>query len=547
MNATQEKPRIRVGPLGGLGGTGIPMPGHGGSSRGVVRSEFMRGGNSPVFRGWNPALRDSGEDVRLSYLAASARASDIVQNSGWVAGAIDQANANTVGVGLRLSHTPDAAGIGMTREAAAKWAREVERRFELWANNAYECDIEGKRSFGQMQGAAFKAWFLTGEIIAEFPWKRRPGGTYGTKTRVIQAHRLTQRTDELSRLYQGVRVDQDGLPVSYVFNKRSPGGTPGIFSSVGSGFEQELAARDRYGRVRVAHVFDGLPGQMRGITPLVPALQVARQFDQLSDATLTAALIRAVFAATIKSTEPTEEVMKGLLTPQEQARMASEGLSTFEAWAAAQEGWYKGTHIDLGIKGRFAHLFPGQTLEFHANEGAASDYKDQALFLLRELLRCLGLTYESGTGDYSNATYSSVRMATGEIYLITVYRRRNVVSPFCQAGFECWLEESIDKGETPFPGGIDGFLEKKTAACRAAWKGTPKVQADDLKTAKAHQVYKDMRVITDEQIANELGMDVEDLYEQLAREMEMRKLYKIPEAVETPIDPTAEALLAGKE
>jgi hypothetical protein len=28
------------------------------------------------------------------------------------------------------------------------------------------------------------------------------------------------------------------------------------------------------------------------------------------------------------------------------------------------------------------------------------------LVLLREIMRCLGLTYESGTGDYSGATYT---------------------------------------------------------------------------------------------------------------------------------------------
>jgi len=52
-------------------------------------------------------------------------------------------------------------------------------------------------------------------------------------------------------------------------------------------------------------------------------LQVARQFDQLSDATLTAAILQTVFAASITSDEPTEEVLSGLLTPQEQARLSA--------------------------------------------------------------------------------------------------------------------------------------------------------------------------------------------------------------------------------
>lgn len=327
----------------------LPVP-----SRGSPGAAYMRGGLSPTMMGWRPALRDASDEVRLSWTAATARALDLIHNSGWISGSIDQAVANTVGTGLRLSAMPDAKALGMTESEAAAWARDIERRYELWARSPYECDIEGKRTFGQMQAAAFRAWFPFGEIVGEVPWKTRPGGTYGTKLRLLLAHRMSQRSDAAVRLFQGVRTDPDGMPVGYVFRRSDP-----LLGET----DVERPARDELGRTRVAHVFDGLPGQMRGITPLVPALQVARQFDQLSDAHLTAALIKAVFAATVTSDEPTEEVLKGFLTPQEQSRMASEGLSAFDAWSAMQEGWHKGTTIDVGIKGRFANLFPGEERE----------------------------------------------------------------------------------------------------------------------------------------------------------------------------------------
>ena len=108
-------------------------------------------------------------------------------------------------------------------------------------------------------------------------------------------------------------MDPDGFPVSYLANRKD----------LLNGYTQEyeVAARDAFGRARVIHVFDGMPGQVRGVSPLTPALQVARQFDQLSDATLTAAILQTVFAASITSDEPTEDVLAGLLTPQEQARL----------------------------------------------------------------------------------------------------------------------------------------------------------------------------------------------------------------------------------
>jgi lambda family phage portal protein len=317
-------------------------------------------------------------------------------------------------------------------------------------------------------------------------------------------------------------MNEDGMAIAYLVGRRDP--------VTGLTQETEVAARDPLGRIRVVHVFDGLPGQVRGISPLTPVLQVARQFDQLSDATLTAAILQTVFAASITSDEPTEEILAGLMTPQEQARLSAGGVSPWDAYIQAQSGWYDNAAIDLGINGRIAHLFPGQKLELHRAQQPHSDYRDFAAHLLRELARCMGLTYESATADYTNATYSSVRMATGEIFQITLYRRAHIVAPFCNAVYEAWLEEEIARGGIPFPGGLEGFVANRAAASRAIWRGAPKPQADDLKTAKAHEIWCRLGVMTDASIAEDLGYDIEDVYAQRAREKALRRTYGLPDA-----------------
>jgi lambda family phage portal protein len=479
-------------------------------------SSFMRGGRGVTFNGWRPSLRDTQDDIADAWDNATARAIDVIQNSGWLSGAIDQAVANTVGTGLRLKAMPENTTFGMTNEEALAWGRKVEARFELWTRNPNECDIEAKRTFGQMQAAAFRSWIATGEILAELPWRTRTWTRYGTKVRLLSPHKLSRKSDTMARLVNGVYHDADGMPIAYLSIKKD--------NLVGE-YEVPVRARDRYGRQRVIFIFDGMPGTARGISPLTPALQVARQFDQLADATLMASIMQTLFAATITSDEPTEQVMQGLLTPQEQARMAATGISPMEAYLDMVGGFYDNVTLNVGINGRIAHLFPGQELKFHRSEHPSSDYKDFSMHLLRELARCLGLTYESTTGDYDGATYSSVRMATGEIFAITKLRRQNVVAPFCQAAYEAWLEEEIENGGIEFPGGIEAFYLNRTAACRADWRGTPKPQADDLKTAKAHEVWRRMGVISDAMIANDLGVDIEDVYAQRASEAELRDVY----------------------
>lgn len=473
---------------------------------------YMQGGGTPVFQGWQPFDRDLRDDIRLAWRAAAARMTDMVQNSGWIAGMIDQAVANTVGTGLRLVSMPDADVLGMTLSEANAWARRVERRFELWAEKPYEFDLEGRMNAGKFQAAALRSWLATGEICADVPWRERFGAEFRTKARLIPPTRMSDATDDSRNQYHGVRMNSDGLPIAYTFKRRRK------FMDQ----DQEIMARDPEGRVQVIHIFDGVAGQIRGITPFVPVLKVARRFDQLSDATLTAALIQTVFAATIKSDVPTPETMQGLMTPQEQASLLSTGGSTFDAWFDAQQGWYESANIDVGLPGRIGHLFPGQDLTFHSSQHPNTAYEAFSSHLLREMARCCGLTFEDATGDYRGATYSSVRMATAGIYQITLYRRKNLIAPLMQPLYESWLEEDIDSGKTPFPGGIEGFILNRTAASRAAWKGSPKPQADDLKTANAHKIYDDMGVITDEMICNDLGVDVEDVYEQRVREQEMR-------------------------
>jgi len=149
-------------------------------------ASFMRNDTSSYLSSWQPALREASDDVRQSYTRAAARTIDMVQNSGWISGAVDQSIAYTIGAGMRLASKPDATALGWTTGEAAKWAQDVERRWESWANRPIECDIAGKATLGQMQAQAVRSHFCYGEILATLPFRKRdPGGQYGTKVQML--------------------------------------------------------------------------------------------------------------------------------------------------------------------------------------------------------------------------------------------------------------------------------------------------------------------------------------------------------------------------
>lgn len=221
------------------------------------------------------------------------------------------------------------------------------------------------------------------------------------------------------------------------------------------------------------------------------------------------------------------------MSPHEYSQFKASGGSDMEAFMMATGAFYDGTTFDASINGRVAHLFPGQDLEFKTAQVPGIQFEAFVKMILRELARCLGMLYESATGDYSGATYASLNAGTAEIYKITQARRKHILVPFCQPVYEAWLEEEIFEGRIEFPGGYPAFMANRAAACRAEWFGTPRPQGDDLKLAKSHEVWKRLGVMSDQMIANDLGVDIEDVYEQRSREAELRVEYKLPEAVLT--------------
>jgi capsid protein len=87
-----------------------------------------------------------------------------------------------------------------------------------------------------------------------------------------------------------------------------------------------------------------------------------------------------------------------------------------------------------------------------------------------------------------------------------------------------------DRGRgSQIPGRNYNFHANREATTRAEWRGPPKPQADDLKTAKAHEIYKRLGLLSDDAICSELGQDWEDVYEQRAREKQMRERLGLPE------------------
>ncbi len=491
----------------------------------------MRGNEqSPMLFRWHPALRDASDDVRQAWRLATARTVDQFQNSGWLAGAADASTAHVVGPeGLRLSSKPNALALGWSTADANKWAHRVEARFSAYLESARAVDAGGRYWFGQLLAQAYKHWLATGEILATLPFISRPGSQWRSKLRLLPAWRMSDRSEAPS-LQQGVRLDPFSAPTGYILK---------VKQTYGGELEREFPARDSAGRPIVVHIFDGEPDQVRGITPFVSILKVARQFDQLADATLTAALIQTIFAAMFKSNSGGEDALDAMQGESEQHQK-------FSMMQTEKAKWYQNADINLGVHGKVLHGFPGDELQFFRSEHPNSTYEPFAKFLMRECSRVAAITYEEFTGDWAGATFSSSKMGVATNWPRILYRRRNIVAPLAQNVFEAFLEEDIEIGGTPFPGGVEGFLANREAACQSFWRGPSMPQADELKTAMAAQIMCEIGL--PKSIAyRPYGVDPDDAADERARERDYEQTLGLePGTVfASPTDPKAALRLSN--
>lgn len=491
---------------------------HGGPALARTGSRYMGDEKSPFMFNWRPALREAQADTAEAWQSAAARVIDTLHTQGFLKGGIASVRGQMIFPdGLRQNLKPFGSCISSDPKITAAWARDVEGRFKLWFDDPLNVDWGSRYTGGQLLGQGIDQFFATGEIVATLPYREVPGATHGLKINVIPSTRLSQQNGPPPNTVQGVTLDPiSGAPIGYNFHQYNY--ATGVLD------QRYVKARDERGRPVVIHLLDNAPTAVRGITPLAPALRVVKQFDQLQDATLTGALIQTIFAATIESAAPTEDMLRALQDAEEQdatddeavflerrskAVAAVEGVPPGAMFNLLEKraGWYKNTNIDLGRFGKIAHLFPNEKLVFNKAQYEANNYKEMTKVLHREISKCIGCTTYQLDNDFDGFTYTTAKMAVDEAWPMNLWRRAHFPGRMMQTIFEAWLEEDIMRGYTILPGGLAQFYAQRHLICRSDWRGPPRPTADELKTAKANQVLRAEGWQSTEGIAAEYGND----------------------------------------
>lgn len=496
----------------GAGAEGVPVP----QSSLAMGTEIPAGSfGGGIETAHMPGIyRELGDAVADNANLTSARAVHALMNSD-LGGAVDAAIGQIVGTGLRPNVQPVAELIGWTADEADAWARRVEKLFALWAENPDECDSAGLQSFGQQQRTVMRSYFGTGEALAIYPVAKRRGDMFRAKVQLIDARRLSA-TNIIERDRHGLRFE-GGRPVGLLLKDRDP------VSGLTEWEDRFVPFRSKSGRPLSSLIFDHVaPVQWRGISPLVGALKPHFQFGRLADATLAGSLLQATLAAVVTSNATSEEIMQVF------SNGSDSDQSAMDQYVSAKLAWYAANNLK-GLP-NVIHLLPSETLDFKSvDTDAAENLADFARLLKLESARALGIGYSQATGDYSGATYSSVRMESATNWPLVLQRRKAIAGRFCQGAFEAWLENAILDGLVSVPGGYTNFLALRKAFVRCEWRGSAMPQADENKSANASRTRLATGTTSLAYECESMGLDWTDVLAQRAREKQFAAKIGLPD------------------
>lgn len=520
--ALAPSPGNALAPISGVSGAQL---GFQDGTDGKPSLTWSRYQGSPRFTaGFGPWYGAPGAEISYERAVAASVTTDLLTSNTAVATLVENFSVYAIGDGLTLSARPSHEALKISPEAARALSHEIETKWALWSKNPVECDASQRHNVHQLATASFKSWLLTGESAVLMDWRKGNGALTNTKIKLIDPRQIDQsitRVTDDGCILQGVQFDKVGRLVGYwirpfVLGNFSMAPQP-VF----------VAARTPWGRACAMLTFDLLvPGQVRGLSPLISALSPSHSKATLREFTLASAFIQSMTAATIESDMPTQQALAQFQVNDPLQGLQSGGWSP-EAWLKSRGEFYGEAKVQLQ-PGVISHLAAGDKLKLHRSETPNATYGSFDKSLSREAAKAAGSSAEDLSGDYSQTSFSASRLAMELPSRINDRRRMAIVRPFYQSVFACWLEESIETGAIQVPEGAPEFWEARDAYCNAVWRGKGKPTSDPLKTAQADVLELESGLTTLEAKLGERGLDFEEVIAQRKAEREALEAAGLP-------------------
>ncbi len=420
--------------------------------KGTVRSASDLGRDRRNIGLWNDSVPDYSRTAPNPMIRNRARY--LATNSAVAARSAQAFVDNVVGPGITL--LPKLANQELKAALLETW--------NAWTDVA---DLDGLFNLYGLQALAVRMMFIDGEVFVRF----LTAADGSLRLQLLPAE-FIDTTITRDNVIAGVEFDEFGRRIAFYIYEWHPGNL------------LRLPKSNRVPAADVVQIFRPLvPGQVHGVSALLPIMQKLNDLDQFDRATLVKQKTGALLTGFI--TTPNENPLG--------AAQAPDG-----AWTASLE------------PGTIQRLSPGESLEF-SDPPETGGYSEYAKTQMRLIASGLGLPYNVLSGDLSDTSYSSARVGLIEFRKYIDALQWQFVHMFCRPVFQRWIELEILRGTLPLPeNGVQQYVRNISWAPPAMQMTDPQREVDAMVRAiRAGLMSREMAVAS-------LGYDLAEVDAQIA-------------------------------
>ena len=452
------------------------------SAKKTSKKSYNAASTGNLYASWIPSNNTADVDIKKDLKSIRNRSRDLMRNDDYAKKFKRMVKSNVVGAqGIKLQNQAKDANGNLDKQANLT----IENAWKRWSKKGV-CDVTGKYSLIDIKKMIMGTLAEDGEVLV-----RKIKGfdnEFGFALQLLEADHLDEQyNDKEKNILMGVEYDKWSKPVAYHLHKTHPGNHT---------LSSRDVSRERIPASEINHLF--LPLRIsatRGVPWMHTAMTRMKMVNGYEEAELVGARLGASKA--------------GFYT-----RDKADGEYSGDT---AQDG----TPVNEVTPGEFEILPEGWDFKSYDPQHPSTAFKDFMKVVLRGISSGLDVSYNTLANDLEGVNYSSLRSGVLEEREVWKDLQKWLSEHFLDDVFSDWLDMALLTKSVPLP------FYKLEKFNNPTWLPRGFAWVDPLKDMQSNILASKEGLKTHTQIASEMGQDLEELYQQLAKEKELRSQYGI--------------------
>jgi len=440
---------------------------------------------------------------RLERETLTDRAVDVAINDPNAASSVDSMAVGIVGTGLTPQSSPPSEILGWDTETTSIFQQQQELAWNLWTK---EADAKGRLQFWELELLSVYNFLMKGEFFRQPVMLDEPHRLFSLAIQTIDPERIQTPPDKMSdkTIHDGIKLGRRGNSVTFYARENDSSASSSIAPATFTPIPAQIAHRPG-----MLHGFvQKFDEQVRGVSPLAPALKLFKDLGDYYDFELIGAIVAASFPVFIETSLPDA--------------MAASMVSNDDYWDKLKK------YQELS-PGQVAYGGFGQKPHILKNERPNDAFAVFTERILRSAGASMGIPYEVIAKDFSKTNFASARAALLEAWRVFSVYQKWLVGHFSQPCWNLVQEEAYLRGLVKIPKGSPDFYEARQLYTMANWRPQKRGHVDPKKEIEAAVLAMENNIVTLAQVAAEYDGEWDGNIKQRAREKKL-DAEQMPEA-----------------